>query len=286
MNQQNFPRFHEPISNIALSQSETKYKNMRLMILTMFILSAVNCITLVLMDTFFYFSAYLPFVLIMVGYGISLTYETMAFYIVMAVLAIISIVPYLLCYIFSKKHVGWMIAALAMFSADTVLLLVDLVTAPDALLAVTLIFHVYIVVTLAMGVKYGLDVKKERLAAETVPADPYTAPVDPYTADASMAASDGYAEVIRTITVVRKKSFVGCAIPIAVYAGNRQVAMLKNGESTTFEATGETFLLRAGSTNGMVVGHVQVPVGTENAAYEISMKMGMVTNRLELTRIG
>ena len=286
MNQQNFPRYHDPNPIIAQSQSETKYKNMRLILLTMFILSAVNCISLVLMDTFFYLSAYLPFVLIIQGYQYSVAYASYAFYLVFALLALISIVPYLLCYIFSKKKVGWMIAALVMFSLDTLLNLADLLLAPSVLTGVTLAFHVYVLVSLAMGVKYGLDMKKEQAEGATVaPADPYGMYMQTPEAPVDGTAADAYADIRRTITVTRKKSFVGCAIPYAVYVDNRQVAMLKNGQTASFEVSGAAFTLRAGSTNGMLVGHIAVPAGMDHSNYEIATKMGAVTNTLVITQV-
>ena len=275
--------------NIALSQSETKYKNMRLMILTLFVLSIINCVSLALIDTFFYFSAYFPFILIVEGYSLAVETGAMIFYIVFCILALISIIPYILCYIFSKKHVGWMIAALALISVDSILMLIDLIYAPDGFMVVNFAFHVYMVVTLALGVKYGFDVKKEKAAEAAAQASDL--PVE----EAFIPQADGtYAyvsdstlgETTRSITVTRKKSFVGCAIPFVVYINNQQVAVLKNGQSATFEATGAGFKLRAGSTNGLVVGDTLVPAGDDNAAYEISVKMGVVTNSLVINRVG
>ncbi|MBQ9781327.1 MAG: hypothetical protein IJW00_10360 [Clostridia bacterium] len=290
MDQQEFPRYQSPQKPIALSQNETKYKNMRLMLLMTFILSAANCLTLVLLDMFFCLSAYTPLVFIAVGSQMATEMGSMIFYIIAALFALITIVPFLLCYIFSKKHVGWMIAGLVLFSADTLFLVVDLVTAFSATLLYCLVFHVYIVVTLAMGVKYGLAVKKEKEAVTNIDGtmDPYAA-TETYVpqADGSFAYSteNAYTDVRRTVTVIRKKSFMGCAVPFICYAGNRQVCSLKNGKSDTFEATGESFILRAGSSNGLVVGEIQVPAGTENVTFEISMKMGMVTNTLEFRQI-
>ncbi|MBE6585889.1 MAG: hypothetical protein E7645_05090 [Ruminococcaceae bacterium] len=289
MNQENFPRYHEPKKAIAMSQNETKYKNMRLMLLMTLIFSFVNCITIFAADMFFYFSAYLPLVIISVGKLFTEVPGGMIVYIIYTVLSIVLLVPYLLCYIFSKKRVGWMIAGLIIFSADTLLLLVDVLTAFSSTLVICMVFHIYIIVTLAMGVKYGLDAKKEREnATNGIPADAYAA------GDAFVPQEDGsyatvetstYADVRRTITVIRKKSFVGCAVAIHCYAGNNQVFSLKNGKSDTFEATGDTFVLRAGSGNGLVVGEIQVPAGTENLTYEVAMKMGMVTNTLEFKQI-
>ena len=289
MNQQEFSNPHRPQQPIALSQSETKYKNMRLMLLFTFILSVVNCLSLFLADMFFYLSAYTPLVFISVGAQMAAELGSSIFYIVAAVFALIILVPYLLCYIFSKKHVGWMIAGLVLFSVDTLLLFVDLITAFNSTLLICFAFHVYIVVTLAMGVKYGLDMKKEQAAMANDPADLYAAPVETYVpqSDGSFTYStdSAYANVRRSITIIRKKSFVGCAVPYICYAGNRQVFSLKNGKADTFEATGDSFIFRVGTSNGLVTGQIQVPAGSENLTYEVVMKMGMVTNSLEIHQV-
>lgn len=289
MNAQQFPNQNHPPKTIAMSQNETKYKNMRLMLLMTFILSALNCLTLILADFMFYLTAYTPLVFIVSGAELAAQAGSVLFYAVGAVFAFVLLVPFLLCYIFSKKYVGWMIAGLVLFSADTLLLLLDVVTAFNSTLFICLIFHAYIIWTLALGVKYGLAVKKERAAMTDTSWDGAVEPVATYVpqTDGSFAYStdSAYADVRRRITVIRKKSFVGCAVPLICYAGNRQVCSLKNGATDTFEVTGEGFVLRAGSSNGLVTGETQVPAGTEDLTYEISMKMGMVANYLEIKPI-
>lgn len=288
MNQQDFPRYHEAQKTIAISQNETKYKNMRLMILLTLIFSLVNCVTVLAIDTFYYFSAYLPLVFIATGVNFYVGTGMMIFYVVAVVLALVTLIPYLLAYIFSKKQVGWMIAALVLFSVDTLLLLVDVIVAFSSALLICLLFHVYIIVMLAMGVKYGKLVKQEKEAAQAAApyADPYAAQMDgAETASTDETIDNAAANVRRTITVIRKKSFNGCAIPFECYVGNRPVFSLKNGKSDSFEATGESFVLRAGSSNGMVVGEITVPAGESNLTYELSMKMGMVTNSLVFKEI-
>lgn len=290
MNQENLPRYHQAPKNISMSQNETKYKNMRLMLLSTLILSALNCITVFALDMFYYFSAYLPFVLVAVG---KVFLEEVAngeiVFVVYTALAVIMLIPYLLCYIFSKKHVGWMIAGLVIFSVDTGFLLVDLITGFNVTLAICMVFHVYIIVTLALGIKYGLKVKQERENATVdATADAY-GPEGAYMpqADGSYAPAEEspYANVRRTVTVIRKKAFVGAAVALYCYAGSTQVCTLKNGKSADFEATGDTFILRAGTSNGLVTGEIQIPAGTENLTYEVSMKMGALANTLAFRQI-
>ena len=69
-----------------------------------------------------------------------------------AVIAAVLLVPYLLCWIFSKKHYGWMIAALVLFSLDSVWLLLNF----HISLILDILFHAYVLYYLIMGVRYGL----------------------------------------------------------------------------------------------------------------------------------
>ena len=149
--------------NLPLSQSTAKYNNMRLSLLLILVFSVINLFS-PLLDFYMLFSAYIPQMLAQIGIYLYLTEGVLAFYVIMVVLALILLVPYLLCWIFSKKKVGWMIAALIFFSIDTILFLIDLVAylgAGDYSFILDLIFHVYALVSLAMGVKYGLDMKNE-----------------------------------------------------------------------------------------------------------------------------
>ena len=57
-----------------------------------------------------------------------------------AVIAAVLLVPYLLCWIFSKKHYGWMIAALVLFSLDSVWLLLNF----HISLILDILFHAYV----------------------------------------------------------------------------------------------------------------------------------------------
>lgn len=84
--------------------------------------------------------------------------------IVGAVLSILTLVPYLLCWIFSKKHYGWLIAALVMFGLDTLamLMLYNLIA-----VILDVLFHAAILVILSLGVYNALKLKKlEAQAAE------------------------------------------------------------------------------------------------------------------------
>ncbi len=58
--------------------------------------------------------------------------------------AVLVLVPYLLCWIFSKKRRGWMIAALVLFAVDTGALVVDTLGSDDVLYNLPdLLFHIW-----------------------------------------------------------------------------------------------------------------------------------------------
>ncbi len=293
MSQPELPRYHDPEPTIAMSLNETKYKNMRLVLLVTLILSVVNCITMLIANIFFYFSAFLPLIFISIGVMLTETYQTVLFYVIMAVIALASLVPYLLCYLFSKKKVGWMITALVLFSVDTLLLLLWVLMTFDISLMVSLAIHIYLIVLFALGVKYGLNLQKEK---DTVLANGADASTAGYGAIPSTfvpqpdgsyadASAQEYANVRRKITVVRKKAFAGCAVALLGYAGNRQLFKLKNGETVSFEVTGEPFILRLGTANGLVAGQIQIPAGDSEIGYEVCIKIGVVADTIEARQI-
>ena len=95
--------------------------------MTIVILSAVNLFSIVFSDSYFLFSAYLPQILIYSGYDLYSQSGMQEYLIVAMVFAAIVIIPYLLAFIFSKKRVGWLVAALVMFSLDSILFLWDFI---------------------------------------------------------------------------------------------------------------------------------------------------------------
>ena len=179
-----------------------------------------------------------------------------------------------------------MIGALVMFSLDTLLFLPDFITflmAGDFSMILDLAFHVYALVSLAMGVSYGLKAKKEAAsAAEAIPtiADAMIGNETDYAA----AQNDIFAGLQRTVTVTRKKSFVGCAIPIVIYANGQEVCRLKNGESQTVTVGANSFELGATLSNGLGAGSTIVPEGTTALSYQAAIKSGMMASRVVLTQ--
>lgn len=268
------------------SLNDAKYRNMRISLLLIVIASTVNLFSIILTETYFLFSAYITQLLALVGYSLYLETQMIVYPIVMGVIGLITVVPYLLCFIFSKKHVGWMIGALVIFSLDSLLFLPDFfafLMQGDVSMILDLAIRIYALVSLAMGVSYGLKAKKETAnAADAIPT----------MGDATVGVGADYvpsfdaqvSDVTREVTVTRKKSFVGCAMPIVIYVNGKEVCRLKNGETQTVTVGSNSFELGAKSTNGLCAGSTMVPTGTDALSYQAAIKTGMVANHIVLTR--
>jgi len=154
--------------NNAVNNEEMKYTRARHSLLLVVILSIVNMFSLVFADTYYLFSSYITLSITATGGYMYLESGEAVLLIVTIALGIISLVPYLLCWIFSKKKVGWLIAALVLFALDTLLLLIDAVSMLEATFILDLVIHILVVVELVIAVKYGLKKKKEQSEEENL----------------------------------------------------------------------------------------------------------------------
>lgn len=256
-----------------LSQSTAKYNNMRLSLLFIVIFSTINLFS-PLLGFYMLFSAYIPQLLAQIGAYFYLTEGIFILYIIMVVLALLLLVPYLLCWIFSKKKVGWMIGALVFFSIDTLLFLVDLVSliaSGDFSFILDLFFHAYALVSLGMGVKYGLDMKTEVVPDYAVLSSQ---------AEGKEGEESADVQGVRELTLTRKKSFVGCAMRMTVYVNGQPVCDLKNGESKTVTVTAQSFALGAAFSNAMVSNEALIAAGNDALSYTIVLKSGLISNSI------
>lgn len=154
--------------NNAVNNEEMKYTRARHSLLLVVILSIVNMFSLVFADTYYLFSSYITLSITATGGYMYLESGEAVLLIGTIALGIISLVPYLLCWIFSKKKVGWLIAALVLFALDTLLLLIDAVSMLEATFILDLVIHILVVVELVIAVKYGLKKKKEQSEEENL----------------------------------------------------------------------------------------------------------------------
>ena len=148
--------------------TQMKYNRSRANLLLVLLFTVINLFSVTFGDTYFLFSATLPMLFpatmaeiaadteMMAGLGL-LPEDATVLIIVGLVIGVIMTVPYLLCWIFSKKRPGWMVAALVFFSIDCLLLVTmyDLTT-----VIIDLLIHGWVMFYLITGVKHGFKLKK------------------------------------------------------------------------------------------------------------------------------
>lgn len=137
----------------ALKQLSVARGNLLLMI----VLTVVNILLSLLgSDTMLLFSATVPYfaatvgilseIGILVGIGVGI--------------AAVILGIYLLCWIFSKKHYGWMIAALVLFALDTLAMIGIYMLYGDVSGVLDVLIHAWVLYYLVIGVRYGYKLKK------------------------------------------------------------------------------------------------------------------------------
>ena len=275
-------------SNYIPTPSETRYKSMRWTLLLILIFSALNIFSL-LGNRYFLFSTYLSQVISVVGVMLYRDSGEIFFFILSAILALISLVPYLLCFIFSKKKAGWMIGALAFFAFDSVLFVIDLISYPMLESVFDVIIRIYALVSLVLAVKYGTDAKKEvaaREAAEKAAAEAAEAEkAEAVEGDADGESAEPAERATRTLTIRRKKAFVACAATVTVYVNGVSAAVLKNGTDASLSVPAGEFKLDVALGMGGSVSATNsftIPASESALDYTVIIKMGMVVANLSL----
>lgn len=112
--------FDKTQQGLTQEEMQTKALNTsRFNILLVIALTAINVILLFTdADSYFLFSASLPYYLVVFAREVSPFLSVVA-----TLFAVLCLAAYFLCFLFGKKHVGWLIAALAMFAVDTLFFL-------------------------------------------------------------------------------------------------------------------------------------------------------------------
>ena len=173
---------------------EAKYNAARVNLLFVVGFTLVNMIlTLTGSDTYFLFSAHVPYFITVYGVVFCGMMPT-EFYTELGVselellpksaiavfvgIAAVLVAVYFVCWLLSKKRVGWLIAALSFFAIDTVLLILNYGIGVESI--IDLLFHAWVIYYLIAGIVAHQKLKK--LPAEepvmymdTMPGD-YVAP--------------------------------------------------------------------------------------------------------------
>lgn len=175
------------MNNKKMSASPQRiYQNARYGILGLILFTILNLVLYFIgSDSYYLFSVFLAYILA-VGFENA----------VGLVLAALVLAPYVLAFFLSKKKRGWLIAALVLFSLDT-LILILLGLGSGALLSLTLdlLFHGLVIVLLALGVKNG------KAATGEGSGDPYH-PADAAADGQTSAPADGDGPFTDVVCVV------------------------------------------------------------------------------------
>lgn len=153
---------------------ENKLRGARHSLLLVLVFTVVNLV-LLLTDgnTYFLFSAAVPYYLTAFGMGMDFDTGSSVFTTTALVISAVILLAYLLCWIFSKKKVGWYVVALVLFILDTVLLVLmafALELLSDSIM--DLVFHAWVVVELcqALVANKKLKAMPPAIVPEPVPA--------------------------------------------------------------------------------------------------------------------
>lgn len=168
---------------------QRNYDHARQNLLAMLVLTLVNIVLLFIgSDTMFLFSATFPYMTVAIGQVFADTYPLV--FVVCCVAATVSLLLYFLCWRCSKKHYGWMIAALVFFVLDVLTLVGFCLLLQDFSEIIDLLFHLWVLYYLIIGVKYGAKLKA---MPEEVPAacdDPSLRPDTIYTDSTPLRRAD------------------------------------------------------------------------------------------------
>lgn len=155
-----------------ISKNGSKYNSARISLLLISIISVINLFSILFTETYYVFSAYFTQILGGTGYYLYLETGEVVYPIVTSIIGIISVVPYFLCWLFSKKRFGWMVAGLILFCVDSVGFLFDLISLLSIgqfSMTIDLVIRVLIIVELGVAVKCGKAYFEELKASQAVP---------------------------------------------------------------------------------------------------------------------
>ena len=189
----------------------SQYHGARANLLIALIFTVINCVLAVVGgSTYFLFSCSFPYAMASDGafwtglmysaeeyaeYGLTEADMMPIWYLyIMLVPAVISVVVYLLCWIFSKKRVGWLIAATVLFVLDTLFLI--LYYGVDVSFIMDYVFHAWVLFILIRGIiahfrgKNAETETEEPMGIPEDPADEYYSPKEPSQATDFQTESD------------------------------------------------------------------------------------------------
>lgn len=149
-------------ANKPVKTPEKAFNGARSNLLLIVIFSTVNILlTLFSADLYFLFSASVPFYLVLIGLATEITDLVVIF----SVVAFVIVGLYLLCWLLSKKHRGWLAVAMALFVLDTLMLFVLFGSNWEAMI-LDIIMHAIVLYSLIDGTVAMVKLNKQ---AEMLP---------------------------------------------------------------------------------------------------------------------
>lgn len=261
-------------------------------------LSAVNILLLTFFDIYFFLSSYFSNVIIAVFNELTLPA-------VGALLAIVVLVPYLVCALCAKKHWGFLLAAGVLAVVDTIFVTIDLFAIGldnfDFFVdqCLNLCFHVGLIIEIVIAIvnRNAVQIMKDTKNAPSVTTTDVATQVVLPNGETVVSINDtassqdvpgNYAEqkdseATRIITISRKKAFFAAAVKFKVVIDGVLVGTLKNGQSVKVSLSGASHAMKVDCNIPCPV--LQIPAGSENLAYQISVKPSYTGGELEIDQI-
>lgn len=135
-----------------LGEAEEKVNSSRKNLLLMIILTLVNLVLLALdSNTMMLFSATVPYYSV----AIAMASGVQSVFMITMIFSAIIMILYFLCWKFSQKHYGWMIAALVLFTIDTLCLIALYIILGEISGILDFIIHIEVIYYIIIGIKYG-----------------------------------------------------------------------------------------------------------------------------------
>ena len=136
------------------------------------ILTVLNLVLLLTdSDRYLLFSISVPYFLTVLGQIMDENLLSGSYTVTALVISVVVLALYIVCFVLSKKRPGWLTAGLVLFCVDTAALVVFVFTLTDSpeSFFMDFVFHVLIIVELAMAVKGNKKLKALREAAPVTP---------------------------------------------------------------------------------------------------------------------
>ncbi len=253
--------------------AQRRYSNGRINLMLVVIMSVVNLITIVVANTYFVFSSYITQIFAYIGMSFYISSGGQVVWpVIFGLLGLLSIVPYVLCFIFSKKKKGWLIAAAVIFIIDSLVLLIDAVPgvmAGDISMILDVVLHGYVLYSLISALKNA------EKALAPVEEDPIEAA---FAEQAVTEGQEGFEVAFaptRTVTVTREKKFTGALGAMTVTIDGAPVATLSNGETVNLQVNTDGHAICVVSADQSVVSQMlEIPAGDMNKSYSATFKTG------------